>query len=214
MKIKKLNLSDKVILAVAEDIDKSFTLPKYQQFLTKHDLLSYNPNDYSYFNNIDFIRDTLGEIDERLFEELDNKGILSDETKDELIEEGIVFEKTVDIRKASVAKRQDAQQSPKQISPQKLSTPTKEPEIVNSAIQHKTFLPNYVAAFLILLVALGIFWVFLPDAIVFAIIVRAAIIVILSLGILTLKHDGKISDNAFVNAIGKIAEIIKSFTKS
>ena len=78
MKIKKLALSDQVVLAVAEDIAYSFTIPKYEQFLTKHDLLSYNPEDYSRFNKIDYIRDTLGEIEVRLFAELDRKNVLSD----------------------------------------------------------------------------------------------------------------------------------------
>jgi len=123
MKIKKLGLSDKVVLAVAEDIAYSFTIPKYEQFLTKHDLLSYNPDDYSRFNKIDFIRDTLGEIDVRLFIELDRKNVLSDETKEALVQEEVVFENVADVRKSSVVQKQDSQPRPAQRSQKNVSTP-------------------------------------------------------------------------------------------
>lgn len=213
MKIKKLDLSDKVILAVAKDIAKSFTIPKYEQFLTEHDLLSYNPDEYSYFNKIDFICDTLGEIDKRLFLELDNKNVLSDKTKDALIQEGVAFEKFADTHKDSVVQTQESQPIPVQNSQKNVSVPSKEPEFDNSANHHKTSLLNYAVVFLIVLSALGIFWRLSPDSIIFILLIFASVIVFFSIVIASLKHDGKISDNAFVNAIGKIAEMIKSFTK-
>lgn len=208
MKIEKLSLSGKAKLDVAKDIKRRFTLDKYEQFLTKNGLFSYDPHEYNPINTLNYISETLGKVDERLFKELDNKGILSDETKALLIEEGLIFEKSKDTGKDSSPRAQISQPTSVQ-NTKNLSVPPKKPEIINSA--QKTSLPNLVVVFFIILIALGILWRFFPNLIIFTIIVTAAIIAILSLGILALKQDGKISDNAFVNAIAEIAKMIKSF---
>lgn len=213
MKIKKLGLSDKVVLAVAEDIAYSFTIPKYEQFLTKHDLLSYNPDDYSRFNKIDYIRDTLGEIDVRLFVELDKTNFLSDETKEALVQEEVAFENFTDTRKSSVVYNQDSQPFQAEKSQKYIPTPPMEPETETSTDRQKTSLLGYAIVFLIVLIALGVLWKFFPDSIIFILLIFTSVIVFFSIVIASLKHDGKISDNTFVNAIVKIAEMVKTFVK-
>jgi hypothetical protein len=99
-------------------VARSFSISKYEQFLTKHNLLSYNPEEYPRWNKIDFIRATLVEIDNRLFLELDNKNILSDETKDALTQEEVVFEKLAEIRRDSVIQKQ----KPQPVSAQKINS--------------------------------------------------------------------------------------------
>ena len=67
--------------------------------------------------------------------------------------------------------------------------------------------------FLIVLVALGVLWKLFPDSIIFILLILASVIVFFSIVTASLKDDGKISDNTFVNAIAKIAEMVKSFAK-
>ena len=215
MKIKKLYLSDEVVLAVAEDIAKSYTIPKYEQFLTKHGLLSYNPNDYSYFNKVDFIRSTLGEIDKRLFLELDNKNILSDETKDALIQEEVVFE-NLDSQKDVIAPTQIAKTIPAKSSPSNVPTTSKEPKVVSLANQQKTSLAHHAAIYVLILFALIFAWIvfgkLFPESNIVPLIILS-IFIYIAIVTSSLKRDGIISDDAFVNVFGKIAEMIKAFTK-
>ncbi len=194
-------------------LSRTNAIPKYEQFLTKHGLLSYNPDDYSKINKIDFIRDTLGEIDTRLFSVLYDDNFLPDEIKEALSQEKTVREKAVDIHKDLVTQPQEFQPTTAQVKSENVSVPVLESEFSSSVYHNKISLLNYAIVFLIVLVALGILWRVFPDKVIFILLISASVIVFLSIVISFLKHEGKISDNAFVNAIGKITEILKSFSK-
>jgi len=209
MKIKKLYLSDEVILAVADDIAKSFTVPKYEQFLTRRGLLSYNPDDFSSFNKINFIRDSMGEIDERLFVELEKANILSDETIEALTQEEVVFEYS---EKNSKISRQQVEASPPQIRPKvNPSENTAHQNIENIKDRKKSSLPYFLLAFLVILIALMIVRAIVPDNMVFSVIVAASVIILVVVGILSFKHDGIISDDTFVKAIDKVQKMMGFF---
>ena len=209
MKIKKLPLSDEVILAVADDVAKSFTLPKYEQFLTRRGLLSYNPNDFSNFNKINFIRDSMGEIDERLFIELNKANILSDVTQEALAQEGIVFESTDNNNRVSHQRTESthAQTNPK-VDTAKETTLQPVGSIKDNK---KPSLPYFLVAFLVILVSLMFVRESVSDNMIFSLIVVATIIILVVVGILSLKHDGKISDDTFVNIIEKIQKMVEFF---
>lgn len=208
MKIKKLGLSDEVILAVAEDIASSFTVPKYEQFLTKHGLFSYNPNDYSYFNKIDFIRATLEEIDERLFLELDNKGVISDETKSKLLDHEVKFEIIAEIQPNLTTKNQSPQKTPEPAKKDKKSE-----SLENPTSDSQSSLSKYTFAFFIVLVMSAILWAIFPNYAVFILIISTSIFIFLAISVTALKHEDKISDNAFISIVGKITEAVKSLAK-
>jgi len=209
MKIKKLYLSDEVILAVADDIAKSFTVPKYEQFLTRRGLLSYNPDDFSSFNKINFIRDSMGEIDERLFVELEKANILSDETIETLTQEGVVFGNS---DKDGGVSRQQIKPTPPQAHPKvNPSANTAHPNIENIKDRKKLSLPYFLLAFLVILIALVIVRANVPDNVVFSVIVVASVIILVVVGILSFKHDGIISDDTFVKAIDKVQKMMEFF---
>lgn len=209
MKIKKLYLSDEVVLTVAEDIAKRFTIPKYEQFLTKHSLLSYNPNDYSYFNKVDFIRATLGEIDTRLFFILYDDDFLPNEIKEALIQEKVVFENS---EKNSKISRQQVEASPPQIRPKiNPSANTAHQNIENIKNGKKSSLLYFLLVFLVILIALMIVRAIVPDNMVFSVIVVASIIILVAVGILSFKHDGIISDDTFIKAMDKVQKMMGFF---
>lgn len=209
MKIKNLGLSERVILKIAQDISRKFTLPAYEQFLVDVDLLSYNPDDYSRFNKIDYIRDTLVELDERILVELQNKNVLSDETKEILHQDDEEIEISTEKPEKVIVQEESANEGKKiehgKNSRREIGETTD--QISNKS--KKSSLVLFIISFVVIIFVVGLLWSIFPDSGVFITIIGASIFVFFVVVVLSLKHDEKISDNTFVSVISKITEVIE-----